>query len=155
MERCLMASGYKINNKLLNNTFLTYNNSKKMKHLLYIILTFCSVATMANNIDDIKSAIKAGDSAKLASYFDRQVEICTLDEEDVVNPTDGKTRLELFFKAHKPKSITQFHKGKSKSKTSQYLTGTMVDTNGNSFRVYIYLKQVGDKQLIQELRFDK
>ena len=126
-----------------------------MKYLLYTLLLFVSLNTAtANSIDDIKNAIKQGNSVALAAFFDENVEICILENEDLYTTEGGESVIKEFFAKHKPKTLNHLHKGNSKSNSAQYLTGTMVDTDGNEFRIYIYLKQVGDKSLIQELRFD-
>ena len=126
-----------------------------MKYLIYTLVLFVSVTTaMANGIDDIKAAIKQGDSVALSAFFDENVEICILENEDLYTTEGGESVIKEFFAKHKPKTLNQFHKGNSKSNNAQYLTGTMIDTSGQEFRIYIYIKHVGDQSLIQALRFD-
>ena len=126
-----------------------------MKHLIYIVFLLSTVSTMANNVEQIKNAIKNGDGVALATYFDNSVEVCVLDTEDMYTSSEAKSVIIDFFAKHKPKSLSQIHKGDSKAKDAQYLTGTMIDQSGVSFRLYIYLKNVNGKLLIQEMRFDK
>jgi len=49
------------------------------------------------------------------------------------------------------KSFDVIHKGENAG--SQYCIGTLV-TKGGSFRTTIFMKQKGDQQVLQELRFE-
>ena len=53
---------------------------------------------------------------------------------------------------HSVKSFEIVHKGDNT--TAQYLVGTL-DTKNGEYRTTIYMKQKGDKHLLQELRFEK
>ena len=98
--------------------------------------------------------MRVGDVATLATYFDEQVEISVLDKEDIYDKATAKKMLATFFATNQPVSFEQLHKGKSQGNNSVYCIGNLA-TADQSYRVYVFLNIVGDKQLIQELRIDK
>lgn len=125
-----------------------------MKNLMFIFLMLPSFAMVQPNLNGISKAISDGDAVALSQYFDSNIEISILDEVDVYNKAEAVKTLQAFFSSNKPKSYSQMHKGTSKGADSQYSIGNLV-TASSSYRVYVYLKMEGSKQLIQELRFDK
>jgi hypothetical protein len=77
-----------------------------------------------------------------------------LDLEDMLDKADAIIEIETFFKANEPKSFTLVHDGISKGQDSRYFIGDL-NTNSETFRVYVYLKSTSDNYLIQEIRFEK
>lgn len=108
----------------------------------------------SSNLEQITQAISSGNANALGSYFDRNVEIAVLDEEDIYSKAEAIKVVQRFFNENQPKSFSQVHKGTSKGSDSQYCIGNM-STGGGTFRVYVYMKTNGGDYLIQELRFDK
>ena len=106
------------------------------------------------NITSITKAISDGNADALAAYFDSNVEIAILDDEDVYSKAEAIKVVKGFFSKNKPNSFSQVHQGSSKGKDSQYCIGNMETSNGQ-FRVYVYLKVSGNNTSIKELRFDK
>lgn len=125
-----------------------------MKNLMFIFLLLPSIAMVQPNLNGISKAIGDGDAVALSAFFDSNIEISILDDMDVYNKAEAVKTLQTFFSKNKPTSYSQMHKGTSKGADSQYSIGNLV-TATNSYRVYVYLKVQGGKQLIQELRFDK
>ena len=125
-----------------------------MKNLVFIFLLLPSIAMVQPNLNGISKAISDGDAVALSQFFDSNIEISILDDMDVYNKAEAVKTLQNFFAKNKPTSYNQMHKGTSKGADSQYSIGNLV-TATNSYRVYVYLKVQGSKQLIQELRFDK
>ena len=123
-----------------------------MKQILFIILM---TSTMAGaSLSSITKAISNGDAENLGQFFDQSVEIAVLDEEDVYSKAQAIQIVKDFFSQNPPRSFSQVHKGVSAGKDSQYCIGNLV-TGSNTYRVYIYMKTEGSRQIIQELRFDK
>lgn len=125
-----------------------------MKNLLFILLLTPIIAIINPNLSVISHALSNGDVEKLSEYFDDNVEIVVLENEDIYNKIEAKKIIQAFFEKNKPKSFSQVHQGTSKSKGSKYCIGNLV-AGGSSYRVYLYLKTQGNKYLIQELRIDK
>ncbi|MFT4760989.1 MAG: hypothetical protein ACI9XO_004875 [Paraglaciecola sp.] len=128
-----------------------------MKNLLFVFILIPMLSFATNPVDGlsaISQAISAGDADALGTYFDAQVEISVLDNEDYYSKTEAVAVVKKFFAQHKPQSFKEMHQGTSKGKDSQYCIGNLV-ANGGTFRVYVYMKNSGAQPVIQELRFDK
>jgi len=123
-----------------------------MRHLLLIGLIVPLMSFMEVNLPAITQAISKGDVNTLSQYFDNSVEITVLDQEDIYNKSQAVSVVKNFFAKNKPTSFQKIHQGDSKD--SMYCIGNL-KAGGNTFRVYIYLKEKNGQHLIQELRFDK
>lgn len=126
-----------------------------MKQLMLLLLIAPTLLPVDEaNLAGISKALGDGDAAALGNYFDESVEVAILEQEDFYNKGQAIEKIKAFFQKHPPRSFNQIHKGSSQSSDSQYCIGDLV-TNDAKFRVYIYMKNVGGKTLIQELRFNK
>jgi len=127
-----------------------------MKNYLFILMLVptLSVVDFEASMANISKAIRSGDVETLSSYFDDNIEIAVLDNEDVYDRTQAKKLMEDFFQKNQPKSFQSVHEGTSKGKDSQYLIGNL-SAGTSTYRVYIYMNIESDKALIQELRFDE
>jgi len=125
-----------------------------MKNLLFILLIGSTVAMTDANLSEISKALSNGNADMLAQYFDDNVEIAILDNEDQYSKAEAKRIVKDFFTQNKVSSYNQVHQGVSKGKDSQYTIGDL-KANGQTFRVYVYMKVSNGKYIIQELRFDK
>ncbi len=128
-----------------------------MKNFLFVLLLVPSIAFVNSeemNLDAISKAISSGNADALGQYFDTTVEIAVMDKEETYAKAQAIAAVKDFFAKNKPSSFKQVHQGASKGQDSQYCIGNMVATSG-TYRVYIYMKVSGTKQVIQELRFDK
>lgn len=102
-------------------------------------------------IDDIISALKEGNSGKMAQYFDNTVEVTMPDKSNSYSKGQAKMIIKDFFSAKGVKNFTVIHKGEKGG--SQYCIGNLITRSG-TFRTTIYLKQKGDKQIMQEISFE-
>jgi hypothetical protein len=109
---------------------------------------------LSTSLADITRAISSGDADALGQHFDQTVEIAILDQDNIYNKAQAIGVIRQFFSQNTPRSFSQVHQGTSKGADSQYCIGNL-NTASGTFRVYIYMKSVGGKHLIQELRFDK
>ncbi len=125
-----------------------------MKNFLFIVLLTPAFAVVDADLAAITRAISAGDADALGRYFDQTVEVSVMDEEDIYNKAQAIALLKDFFAKNPPKSFSQVHQGTSRGNDSQYCIGNLV-TATNTFRVYIYMKVIDERYIIQELRFDK
>jgi uncharacterized protein DUF4783 len=122
-----------------------------MKNLLFFLLIAPSVAMVApDNLSSISKAISNGDADALSQYFDDKVEVSIFDNENLYDKAQAKKALQGFFVKNKPESYTQVHDGTSKGAGSKYTIGNL-KANGKVFRVYVYMKVVGDNYTIQEI----
>lgn len=113
--------------------------------LLFSLTSFASV-------DEVLSAIKRGNASQLSKYFDNTIDITLTDKSNTYSKSQAELVLKDFFANNVVTSFEVVHKGDNTG--SQYITGTLETKNGG-YRTTIYIKQKGDKQLLQELRFEK
>ena len=102
-------------------------------------------------IDDIIAAMKTGNASQVAKFFDNNVEISMPDKSNSYSRSQGELVLKDFFANNVVKSFDVIHKGENAG--SQYCIGTLV-TKGGGFRTTIFMKQKGEQQVLQELRFE-
>lgn len=124
-----------------------------MKHFFTFIAAtlILSSFTVTGSIDEIITALKAGNAAQIAKYFDNTVEITLPDKSNSYSKSQGEMILKDFFTNSPVKSFDVLHKGENAG--SQYFIGTLVTANG-TYRTTVFMKQKGDKQTVQEIRFE-
>ena len=124
-----------------------------MKNLLFVLLALPLLAMTQGSLQQITSAIGKGNAEALAPFFDASVEISILEDVDIYDKQEAVSVVKGFFATHAPKGYSQVHEGTSKGKDSRYVIGKL-NTSDGAYRVYLYLRSEGDKEIIQELRFD-
>ena len=122
---------------------------------LSLMLLSVSFTTKAQSAEfgQIASAIKAGNAKGLAAFFDTSLEVTILTQEGSYSNSQAEAVVKNFFTKNVPSDFQIIHKGDSGG-NSKYAIGKLQTSNG-TFRTYIYVKQKGDKQLIQQLRFER
>ncbi|MEP7142103.1 MAG: DUF4783 domain-containing protein [Ferruginibacter sp.] len=124
-----------------------------MKHFftLSVLTLFLSSFVKYVGIDDVIAAMKTGNSAAVAKYFDNSVEISMPDKSNSYSKSQAELVLKDFFASNPVKSFEIIHKGENAG--SQYCIGTLQTKNG-VYRTTIFMKQKDNKQVLQELRFE-
>jgi Domain of unknown function (DUF4783) len=124
-----------------------------MKRFFTLIATtvLLSSFTFLISIDEVVTAMKNGDAAQIARFFDNTVEITMPDKSNNYSKNQAEIVLKDFFTTNGVKTFEVIHKGENAG--SQYCIGTLVTKNG-SFRTTVFMKQKNDKQLLQEIRFE-
>jgi hypothetical protein len=124
-----------------------------MKRALTLITTLVVLGAFVSStgIDEIISALKTGNAAQIAKYFDNTVEITLPDKSNSYSRNQAEVVLRDFLTIHPVKSFEILHKGENTG--SEYCIGTLATKNG-TFRTTVYMKQKGDKQILQEIRFE-
>jgi Domain of unknown function (DUF4783) len=115
------------------------------------IITVLSSFAILFGIDEVVIAMKNGNASVIAKYFDNNVEISMPDKSNSYSKSQAELVLKDFFVNNPVKGFDVIHKGENAG--SQYCIGTLQTKNG-SFRTTIYMKQKGDVQVLQELRFE-
>ena len=123
---------------------------KRIFTLLFVGLSLTAFTFFAS-IDEVIRAMKAGNASDVARFFDNTVEINTPEKSNSYSRSQAELVLKDFFNTNAVKSFEVMHKGENSG--SQYCIGTLVTRNG-SFRTTIFMKQKGDKQLLQEITFE-
>ena len=95
--------------------------------------------------------MKTGNSSEIAKFFDNTVEINMPEKSNSYSKSQAELVLKDFFNSNTVKTFEIIHKGENSG--SQYCIGTLITKNG-SFRTTIFMKQKGDKQVLQEITFE-
>jgi Domain of unknown function (DUF4783) len=124
-----------------------------MKQFLPIVLSFILLSSFRPliSIDEVVMAMKTGNAAGVAKFFDNTVEITMPDKGNSFSKSQAELVLKDFFDNNPVRGFDVIHKGEKNG--SQYCIGTLVTKNG-TFRTTIYMKQRKDVLVLQELRFE-
>ena len=102
------------------------------------------------NIDEVVAAIKSGNATELARYFDERVDISLPDKSDTYSKTQAEMIMKDFFNNKGVIGFELKHKGEQGG--AQFCVGELITKQGN-FRTHLFMRQRGDRQLLQEIRF--
>jgi hypothetical protein len=116
-----------------------------------VLITLLSSFTIKVGIEDIINTMKTGNAAQMAKFFDNNVEISMPDKSNSYSKSQAEMVLKDFFASNPVKSFEVIHKGENAG--SQYCIGTLQTKNG-AYRTTIFMKQKGELQVLQELRFE-
>jgi len=129
----------------------------QLNRILITILFFFSLLFSTGNVsgqipDDIILGLKSGNAKVLAGYFNENVELAVLDNDNVYSKSQAKQIVDNFFNTFTPESFTLIHQGGKEG--AKYVIGQL-KTNNGIFRVSFLLKQRGEKDYIHQLRIEK
>jgi hypothetical protein len=124
-----------------------------MKKILVILCGVFVLSSFTNSqgIDDVINGIKSGSASSVSKYFDNTVEISVSGKSNNYSKSQGEAVLRDFFANNSVKSFSVVHLGESGG--AQFCIGTLI-TNHGSFRTTVNLKKKGDKQMLQEIKFE-
>ena len=127
---------------------------KKISFALFIIsgFLFASLNTSAQIPDEIILSLQTGNAKVLSGYFNDNVELVVLDNDNVYSKAQAKQIVSNFFSNFTPESFNVIHQGGKEE--SKYVIGNL-KTNNGSFRIYFLLKNNGGKDYIHQLRIEK
>lgn len=125
----------------------------KLVKIILLLLTISGNPAFADIYDELASAIRTGDARQLSTHFDSKVDLALPNVEDVYSKAQAELLIRDFFTKNAPKSFNLVHKGSSKEGTL-FAVGTLVCTNGKTFRVSFVMKSVNGVNTLQELRFE-
>ena len=109
-------------------------------------------AAQAQIPNEIISSLKNGNAKVLSGYFNQNVELVVLDNDNVYSKAQAQQIVDNFFSANTPKNFAILHElGREGSKS---VIGNLLTKNG-TFRVYFLLKQSNGKDYIHQLRIEK
>jgi hypothetical protein len=127
---------------------------KKLLLSLFIISGFIIFSNQlkAQVPDEIIQSLKTGDSKALSEYFNQNVEMVVLENDNVYSKAQAQQIVNKFFSNNTPESFNVIHSGGKEG--AQYVIGNLV-TNKGSFRVYFLLKKNNGKDYIHQLRIEE
>lgn len=127
---------------------------KKITFTVFIIsgFLFASFNSGAQIPDGIILSLQTGNSKVLSGYFNQNVELVVIDNDNVYSKAQAKQIVSNFFSNFTPESFSIIHHGGKEG--AKYVIGNLKTNNGN-FRVYFLLKKKNGKDYIHQLRIEK
>lgn len=102
--------------------------------------------------EEITRSLKTGNAKVLSEYFNQNVELVVLENDNVYSKAQAQQIVDNFFSGNSPKNFTVLHElGREGSKS---VIGNLATKSG-TFRVYFLLKQSDEKDYIHQLRIEK
>jgi hypothetical protein len=125
-----------------------------MKNFLPLILVSFSLLVTSYkpiySIEEVVSAMRTGDAGQLSKYFDDRIDIQLPNKSENYSRTQAEMILKDFFSSNSVKSFQVKHTGENNG--AQFCIGLLQTRNGN-YRTKLYMKQKGDRQVLQEIGF--
>jgi hypothetical protein len=113
---------------------------------------FFSNRLMAQVPDEIIQSFKSGDAKTLSTYFNQNVELVVLENDNAYSKAQAQQIVSKFFSSNKPESFNVIHQ--SSAEGAQLIIGNLVTKNG-SFRVYFMMRKNAGKDYIHQLRIEE
>lgn len=124
---------------------------KRTFTLLLLAGVFASFTSLIG-IEDVVASLKSGNVTQIAKYFDRTVEIALPEKTNSYSKSQAEMILRDFLGNENVRAFQVIHKGNNGG--SQYVVGKLV-TQKSSYRTTVLMKLKGDRQVLQEIRFEK
>jgi Domain of unknown function (DUF4783) len=125
-----------------------------MKKYAGIAIIACSLFLISFkpffSIDDVAVAIRTGNASQLSGYLDNRVDISLPDRTDTYSKSQAEMIIRDFFITNRVQNFQVKHKGENGG--SEFCIG-ILKTNNGDFRTTLFMKLKGDRQMLQELRF--
>ena len=122
------------------------------KILLLSSFVFITFQLNAQIPDGIIQGFKKGDAAALAGFFNQNIQMTILENEDVFSKAQAQQIVLNFFSKNKVAEFNIKHQGGKDD--ARFAVGDLKAAGGN-FRVVIFYKKAGDKTFIHHLRIEK
>lgn len=103
--------------------------------------------------DEIIVSLKSGNAKTLSGYFNENIELDVLDNENVYSKAQAQQILSNFFSENQPLKFNITHPSGEKE-GARYVIGNLTTKQG-IFRVSFLLKKTGGKDFIHQLRIEK
>jgi hypothetical protein len=130
-----------------------YSNMKQFYGWAIAVCTLFLVSfTPYYSIEEVVNAMRSGNASQLSKYFDDRVDISIPGKNDNYSKSQGELILKDFFSNNDVKDFQIKHKGENNG--SQFCFGVLQTKNGN-YRTKLYMKQKADKQVLQEIGFQR
>jgi len=130
---------------------------KQINNIIFFLLLISGITILPNHVqaqipDEIISSLKTGDSKTLSEFFNQNVELVVLENDNVYSKAQAQQIVGKFFESNTPESFNVIHQGGKEG--AKYVIGNL-KTNNGSFRIYFLLKTSDEKNYIHQLRIEK
>jgi hypothetical protein len=121
--------------------------------IMLLLFALTVVSQIVNKIpDEIAVSLKSGNAKILATFFNQNIELRILDNDNVYSKAQAEQIVNNFFNRYVPERFNIIHQGGKEG--AHYVIGNLV-TRQETFRVYFLLKQTNDKNIIHQLIIEK
>jgi hypothetical protein len=128
---------------------------KKKVLLPILVMIYLFIATsqvFAQVPDEVVLSLQTGNAKVLASYFNQNVELVILDNDNIYSKAQAEQIVSNFFSRYQPTRFTELH---NRGKEGAHLVIGTLTTKQETFRVYFLMKKTGGKDIIHQLRIEK
>ena len=124
-----------------------------MKQIFTLFSAFVVLTsfTLSASIDEMVKALKEGNAAEIARYFDNTVEITLPDKSNSYSKSQGEVVLRDFFINNRVDGSSFLYIGANTGPL--FCLGLLVTKNG-TYRATVFMKLKGGRQILQEIRFE-
>jgi hypothetical protein len=103
-----------------------------------------------DNMDAVVTAIRSGNVNQLSAYFDVWVDISLPDKSDTYSKAQAGMVIGDFFNTNGVKNFKLIQQGES---GGTFFCSGILQTRLGNYRTTLFFKQKGDKQFLEEIRF--
>jgi hypothetical protein len=118
---------------------------------VFFLLLVAGISFSFTQKDEIVDALKTGDVNKLSKYFDQMVDVTIPNKSNSFSKGQAELVIKDFFTVNKVKNFELQHSGSNPS--SNFMIGKLSTSNGE-FRTTVYMRQRGEKLMIQGIEFE-
>ena len=123
------------------------------KSVFTVFFMLISIIGMSQNVvEDLRSALAAGNVNGIARYFDNNVNLNITGSQASYSRSQAEMVLRDFFNKNNPRKLEIEHSDASRN--MRFAMGTLFTATGN-FKVYFAVKQKENNTIIQELRIER
>ena len=128
---------------------------KKISILTLVIIAATAKLTFAQVPNDIIVSFETGNSKLLSEFFNQNVELVVMDNDNVYSKAQAEQIVNNFFSSFTPVEENAFTIIHNSGKQGAKSVIGKLKTNKGNFRVYFLLKEDGSKEYIHQLRIEK
>jgi hypothetical protein len=117
----------------------------------FILLSFrSSHPSDFYSLDAVATAFRSGNVNQLSPYLDLRVDISLPDKSDTYSKSQAEMVIRDFFSTHSVRNFKILQQGESGDFI--FCSGILQTQSGN-YRTTLFFRQKGEKQFLQEIRF--
>lgn len=120
--------------------------------LAVLAVVFTTMLSTAQIPDDLVLSFKTGNASTLSNYFNQNIELFVLDQDDVYSRAQAQQIVSNFFSQNKATGFSIIHQ--SGKEDSKFAIGKLTTTKG-VYRVSFFVKNEDGKPVIHQLRIEK
>ncbi len=118
---------------------------------IFFLFLLAAISFSFEQKDEIVDALRTGNVDKLSKYFDQMVDVTIPGKSNSFSKGQAELVIKDFFTLNKVKNFELQHSGSNPS--SNFIIGKLSTSNGE-FRTTVYMRQRGEKLMIQGIEFE-